>query len=87
MYDQTRDKQEWRNWYKTARWQAKREAQLRAEPLCVMCEKAGRLTPATVADHVERHNGRHDAFWYGMLQSLCASCHSSDKQRQEAQNG
>jgi hypothetical protein len=48
-----------------------------------MCEKAGRLTPAIVADHVERHNGRHDAFWYGKLQSLCASCHSSDKQWEE----
>ncbi|MBB6011890.1 5-methylcytosine-specific restriction endonuclease McrA [Aquamicrobium lusatiense] len=83
LYDQTRDKQEWRGWYKTARWQRRREAQLRDEPLCVMCQKAGRLTPATVADHVERHNGGYDLFWYGPLQSLCAPCHSSVKQREE----
>jgi 5-methylcytosine-specific restriction endonuclease McrA len=82
-YDRQRDQQEWRRWYKTARWQGKRDAQLRAEPLCAMCEKAGRLTPATVADHVERHNGDYDRFWCATLQSLCASCHSSAKQREE----
>jgi hypothetical protein len=51
-----------------------------------MCEKAGRLTPATVADHIERHNGDYDRFWHGRLQSLCASCHSSEKQRQEVRS-
>lgn len=83
LYDQTRDKQAWRTWYKTARWQAKREAQLRAEPLCQMCESAGRLTAATVCDHVERHGGDPVRFWTGPFQSLCASCHSSEKQREE----
>ncbi|MBN9079656.1 MAG: hypothetical protein BGN87_18400 [Rhizobiales bacterium 65-79] len=86
-YDHQRDKQEWRGWYKTARWQARREAQLRAYPLCALCEKAGTLTPANVADHVDRHNGDYDRFWYGKMQSLCAPCHSSEKQRQENEHG
>ncbi|MGB3900466.1 MAG: HNH endonuclease [Mesorhizobium sp.] len=86
-YDQTRDKQEWRGWYKTARWQATRERQLTAEPLCRMCRESGRLTPATVCDHIERHGGDPVSFWCGPFQSLCASCHSSEKQRQELSSG
>ena len=37
----------------------------------------------TVADHLERHAGDYQAFWFGPLQSLCASCHSSRKQQAE----
>ena len=77
----------YRRWYKTARWQKRRAAQLAAEPLCASCAKHGRVTVATVADHVEPHNGDYDKFWYGRLQSLCDQapwrCHSSVKQREE----
>ncbi|MFU0507392.1 HNH endonuclease [Pseudaminobacter sp. NGMCC 1.201702] len=83
LYDQARDTQPWRRWYKTARWQATREAQLIAEPLCRKCKNKGILTPATVCDHVERHNGNPALFWFGPFQSLCPPCHSSDKQREE----
>lgn len=38
---------------------------------------------ATVADHVERHNGDAALFWNGKLQSLCAPHHNSAKQRAE----
>lgn len=41
--------------------------------------------PATVADHVEPHRGDPLKFWYGDLQSLCDECHSSAKQREEAE--
>jgi 5-methylcytosine-specific restriction protein A len=37
------------------------------------------VMPASVADHVVEHHGDRHAFWYGALQSLCASCHSGDK--------
>ncbi|TAM96312.1 MAG: HNH endonuclease [Rhizobiaceae bacterium] len=83
VYDRSRDKQDWRRWYKTARWQAIRDLQLQREPLCRICEDAGIITAATVCDHVERHNGDPVRFWSGPFQSLCASCHSSEKQRQE----
>lgn len=82
-YDKRRDMQPWRAWYRTARWQQRREAQLQAEPLCRYCRRKGIITAATVADHVHRHRGQYEAFWCGPLQSLCASCHSSEKRREE----
>jgi hypothetical protein len=44
---------------------------------------AGRVTPATVADHVVAHGGDWNRFLLGKLQSLCASCHSGGKQFEE----
>jgi len=48
-----------------------------------MCGEEGRITSATVADHVTPHRGNAELFWYGRLQSLCASHHSRDKQQIE----
>src|SRR5260370_7768422 len=47
------------------------------EPLCRLCLEAGRVTPATVADHVTPHRGDFTAFRLGELRSLCADCHNS----------
>lgn len=69
--------------YNTVRWRKLRAAQLRAEPLCAYCERLGRVTAATVADHVEPHRGDEVLFWTGRLQSLCDGCHSSVKQAEE----
>ena len=71
-------------WYGSRRWKAKRLAQLRAQPLCVFCERDGRVTPATIADHVVPHKGDEALFWYGRLQSLCKGCHDGEKARVEA---
>lgn len=68
------------------RWQKRREAQLREHPLCCYCERKGRIVLATVADHVTPHRG-DPALFDGPLQSLCATCHSSAKQREEAGGG
>jgi hypothetical protein len=48
-----------------------------------MCLRQGVYTAATVADHVTPHKGDATLFWHGKLQSLCASHHSRDKQREE----
>ena len=72
-------------WYSTARWQRRRAHQLREFPLCVTCEAKGLPVPATVADHVTPHHGDSNAFWFGELQSLCATCHNSTKKRGENQ--
>jgi hypothetical protein len=80
------DARAWRGWYKLARWCGKhgrRTVQLAEEPLCRMCVAQGRITKATVADHVERHNGDADKFWFGDLQSLCDEHHSATKQAEE----
>lgn len=71
-------------WYADRRWRAKRAAQLQREPLCRYCQQLGQITAATVADHIEPHRGDRKKFWSGALMSLCGSCHSSTKQREEA---
>lgn len=66
------------------RWQKARERFLMANPLCVMCEVEGRVKVAKVVDHKIPHRGDIVLFWDETnWQSLCASHHSADKQRQE----
>ena len=38
--------------------------------------EGGRVTPATVADHVTPHRGDFTTFKLGELRSLCADCHN-----------
>jgi 5-methylcytosine-specific restriction endonuclease McrA len=63
-------------WYCTVSWARRRAYQLMIEPLCRLCLEAGRVTPATVADHVMPHRGDYTAFRLGQLRSLCADCHN-----------
>lgn len=66
------------------KWQQARKAFLRSHPLCVYCERDGRLTAASVVDHIEPHRGDMVKFWdSGNWQSLCHHCHDSVKQRLE----
>lgn len=75
--------QVYHQWYRTAGWRALRSAQLKREPLCRMCAKAGRRTKATTADHIEPHRGDRALFFnLSNLQSLC-EIHHGDKQRIE----
>lgn len=80
--------QPWRVWYRTAQWCKARASFLAANPLCVMCDAKGRVTPATVVDHIRPHRGDYEMFWSAWnWQPLCASCHSRDKQRAERADG
>ncbi len=48
---------------------------LRQEPLCRLCRAKGRITPATIADHVRpiaQGGAVHDI---NNLQPVCAECH------------
>lgn len=66
------------------RWQAARARFLFSNPLCVMCKAKGRIELATVVDHKTPHRGNQELFWkQDNWQSLCASCHSGDKQAME----
>jgi HNH endonuclease. len=76
-------KSQYANWYAHRAWRKKRERQLAKEPLCRYCAKLGRITVADVADHIEPHKGDRMKFWRGALQSLCHTCHSSVKQRED----
>lgn len=59
-----------------SQWRRARAAFLKKHPLCVQCQKDGRLTPATVVDHIIPHRGDRVLFWDERnWQPLCKDCH------------
>ncbi|MGT2514788.1 HNH endonuclease [Sphingomonas panni] len=86
-YDADRDRQDWRKWYKTKRWQDLRWEVLRRDLFTCQWRGCGRVeadTSQLVADHVRAHRGDAKLFWDDRnLQTLCKPCHDSRKQRQE----
>lgn len=59
-----------------ARWRQARLLFLRKHPLCAQCQREGRITPATVVDHIIPHRGDQQLFWdESNWQPLCKSCH------------
>lgn len=58
------------------KWQKARVQFLRKHPLCAHCREQGRLTPATVVDHIIPHRGDPVLFWdESNWQPLCRDCH------------
>lgn len=84
-YDAARDRQEWRRWYKTARWQRLRMSVLIRDLFtCQRCWRIEADTSQLVADHRRAHRGDEALFWDQLnLQCLCKRCHDSAKQREE----
>lgn len=67
-----------------ARWRKARLMFLRENPLCVECQRQGKLTAATVVDHIVAHKGNKELFWdRSNWQSLCLSCNSVKAAREE----
>ena len=76
------DKAEHDRFYHRAAWKKVRLLQLQLEPLCRECRKVGKLTPASIVDHIiERSKGGSD-FDQENLQSTCASCHNAKTRRE-----
>lgn len=74
----------WQWLYNTSRWRKLRLLHLASEPLCRMCKQEGRLTPATVVDHIKAHKGDETLFWdQSQWQSLCKPCHDSHAQSRD----
>ncbi|WP_288659528.1 MULTISPECIES: HNH endonuclease [Pseudomonas] len=68
------------------KWQQARLQHLREHPLCVYCERLGRVTAASVVDHKTPHRGDMTLFWdRANWQSLCKPCHDSVKKQEEAE--
>lgn len=66
------------------RWQKVRDMWLTDHPLCCMCQTLGKLTPATVVDHVIPHRNDPKLMWDSSnYQSLCSHHHNSTKQHWE----
>lgn len=62
------------------RWREARLVHLAAHPLCVFCGQLGRVTAATVVDHIVPHRGDETLFWdTANWQSLCQPCHDGAK--------
>lgn len=60
------------------KWQQARAGYLARHPLCVHCQKAGRVEEATEVDHVIPHRGDMALFWDSSnWQALCKPCHSA----------
>ena len=57
------------------RWARIRVAFLSANPLCELCVKDGRLTPAVLVHHKRKLNDGGTNDWAN-LQALCQECHS-----------
>lgn len=69
------------------KWQQARKRFLNTHPLCVYCKRDDRITVANVVDHIVPHRGDMKLFWdVNNWQSLCESCHSSVKQREESKS-
>ena len=62
--------------YSQVAWSKIRTRQLSRQPLCARCYSEGKVTAATVVDHVFPHRRDADAFKVNLFQSLCAPCHS-----------
>jgi len=84
--DRYRDAQEWRKWYKTARWQKLRWAVLGRDLFtCQKCKRVEADSSKLVADHRKRHRGTAELFWdIANLWTLCKPCHDSWKQAEES---
>ena len=68
------------------RWKLARKAYLHSHPLCVRCQAVGRLTPATVVDHIKPHRGSWPLFIDpANHQSLCKHHHDQKTAREQAE--
>ena len=61
-----------------SRWTKYSKQYRENNPLCVHCQKEGRLTLAQCVDHIKAVSGPDDPLFYDVsnLQSLCQTCHS-----------
>jgi len=59
------------------RWRRVRAMHLRSEPLCRMCQAAGRVTLATMVDHIVPIRDGGERLDDDGLQSLCVDCHAA----------
>lgn len=77
--------QQWRGLYGLAIWKARRRAQLNRQPLCELCLKLNRHTPATVVNHRIPHKGDITLFTDPKNhQSVCKPHHDGAIQAGEA---
>lgn len=79
-----RQKKQSDKWYKSARWQRMRKAQLAKHPYCQCPHHTKDRVLADVVDHKEPHREDPRKFWNpSNLQSMLKACHDKYKHSQE----
>lgn len=61
--------------YHTTTWKSMRREILQDNPLCVECQRTGRIVVANVIDHIKPVRLGGEFFEKANLQPLCKSCH------------
>lgn len=70
--------------YKSKAWRNGRLVFLAQHPLCARCEAEGRITPATVVNHVKPHKGNVALFYdWNNWEAVCKPHHDRDIQSEE----
>jgi 5-methylcytosine-specific restriction protein A len=76
--------QAYRHLYRSSAWRKGRLIFLAQHPLCERCKAKGRITAATVVNHIKPHKGDITLFFaWSNWQSLCKSCHDGPTQKFE----
>jgi 5-methylcytosine-specific restriction protein A len=66
------------------RWQKARQTFLARNALCAICKSRGKVSAATVVDHIVPHRGDTKRFWdKNNWQPLCTRCHNAKTRRGE----
>ena len=76
MYDRLMRSRPASEFYHSREWKRKRSQFLLEHPFCEECRKNGRLTKATLVDHIVPIRQGGSLLDDGNLQALCSSCHS-----------
>ena len=75
-YNRYQRDQEAQSFYNSNAWRKLRARFLIEHPFCVECRKQGKLTKATVVDHIIPIRKGGPTLDEDNLQPLCSSCHS-----------
>lgn len=62
--------------YQSKQWKDFRKFYLAENPICRICQEQGRITQATVLDHIQPRSQGGPDFEYWNLQPLCKSCNA-----------
>ena len=65
-----------KRFYNSKAWRRLSAAQLKREPLCRECMRAGRAALAEIADHIQPIRAGGARLDFENLQSLCKGCHN-----------
>lgn len=70
------------------KWEQARLIYLQEFPLCAECLRHGKVTAASVVDHIVDHKGNYDRFWdRGNWQALCKPCHDAKTMKENGVRG